>query len=74
VYYLPYYWLTDSEAGSPYAVMGVRMAALDLTADRGWVRHDDPHLRSAHAVTHHYVHEDRQERLVDGYHGLCLQS
>ncbi len=59
-YGFPYYWVSSEMAARvPYAAAaGVpgALAALELETD--WDRHatGDPHLRSAHAVTHHYVH------------------
>jgi hypothetical protein len=56
-YYLPYYWVMDEGADSPYAAAAsVQVAALERETDRDRQGHDDPHLRSARAVMHHYVH------------------
>src|SRR5262245_11626404 len=54
LYYLPSFW--SANADSAYAMAGVPTGTLDLEVDRELQGHDDPHLRSAHAVMRHYVH------------------
>ena len=52
-YYLPTYWSGSEWGGSPYAMANIRIATRDPQTDRS---RDDRHLRSAHAITHYYVH------------------
>ena len=59
-YGFPSYWVSSEVAGRlPYpAAVGVPGALTALALDPDWDRpeHGDPHLRSAHVVTHYYVH------------------
>jgi hypothetical protein len=51
-YYFPYYWVGDAvRAGASGAPAG-----LELGTNWEPQGHGDPHLRSANAVAHHYVH------------------